>query len=106
MGVSCASATFCIAVGDATGSAGQVPLAVAWDGTSWTIQQIPSPAGGGVLDGVSCTSASACVAVGNYFGSAQMHGHCWSHGFEQQAGRSRSTTAGSQLPRSLTRSRS
>ena len=70
-GVSCTSATACTAVGDtlATG-AGQLSLTLAevWDGTSWTVQPTPNPAGsaGTILTGVSCTSATACTAVGSY----------------------------------------
>lgn len=31
---------------------------------SWSVQNIPSPSGGGLLDSVSCTVASVCTAVG------------------------------------------
>jgi hypothetical protein len=65
-GVSCTSASACIAVGSHPGG---VTLAERWDGTSWTIQPTPNPADSpGELDGVSCTSASACTAVGNTYG--------------------------------------
>ena len=39
-----------------------------WNGTAWTIQPTPNPAGGqyGGLGAVACPSASACVAVGYY----------------------------------------
>jgi hypothetical protein len=45
-----------------------LPLAESWNGTSWTIQRVPSPPGSNtiVLNGVSCTSPSACTAVGEY----------------------------------------
>jgi hypothetical protein len=33
-------------------------------GATWSMQAVPSPPGGGIVDGVSCTSASACIAVG------------------------------------------
>ena len=72
-GVSCTSATACIAVGyyrdSATNNA--VPLAERWDGTSWTIQTTPNPAGSASteLNGVSCTSATVCTAVGYYNGN-------------------------------------
>ena len=69
-GVSCTAAKACTAVGDSSNfSAGQLNLAEAWDGTTWTIQSTPSsdPADDlNYLDGVSCTSASACTAVGYY----------------------------------------
>jgi hypothetical protein len=61
-GVSCTSATACIAVGYYYGSQGKIiTLAERWNGTAWTVH-----AGPGVtsLNGVSCTSATACTAVG------------------------------------------
>ena len=54
--VSCASATFCEAVGSGP--------AYAWDGSAWTSQTIPAPAGTGTLGGVSCTSRAFCEAIG------------------------------------------
>jgi hypothetical protein len=66
-GVSCASATACIAVGYYQDrDRARFPLAERWDGRTWSIQQIPPVAGSsGQLTGVSCTSATACIAVGN-----------------------------------------
>jgi hypothetical protein len=48
--------------------AGQVPIAVHWDGSTWQPVPLPGlPFGGGVvLDGVSATSASDAWAVGSY----------------------------------------
>jgi hypothetical protein len=65
--VSCASATFCEAVGRSSTGSGVVPLAEDWDGTSWQVQSVPGPAGHSFeeLFGVSCASASFCEAVGN-----------------------------------------
>jgi hypothetical protein len=66
MAVSCAATAACTAVGTyASGGAG-VPLAEGWNGTSWTQQSTPNPAGsaGTGLGGVSCPSAGFCVAVG------------------------------------------
>jgi hypothetical protein len=67
-GVSCASASSCTAVGDSSSSTTNVPLAEHWNGTTWSIQHPPNPAGsaGSALAGVSCASASACNAVGDY----------------------------------------
>ena len=62
-GVSCASATDCLAVG-----ANEIgPMAEHWNGTGWKIVGVPSPSGGAIadLDAVSCPSASECFAVGN-----------------------------------------
>ena len=70
-GVSCASATACIAVGKYFNSAGiELTLAEAWSGTRWAIEPTPNPAGTYPgLSGVSCASALACTAVGSYVGS-------------------------------------
>ena len=62
-GVSCRSATACIAVGTSYDAGAYEPLAERWNGTSWTIQPTPSPDGGDLVQ-VSCTSARACTAVG------------------------------------------
>lgn len=67
--VSCAGATRCVAVGSFTdGNYSNWPLAESWDGSSWTIVSVPTPAGGSFagLSGVSCTSSALCVAVGSY----------------------------------------
>ena len=66
-GVSCTSATACTAVGWSNNKTGkQFELAERWDGSRWSAQPTPNPAGAisSVLDGVSCTSATACTAVG------------------------------------------
>lgn len=67
-GVSCTSATACIAVGTSYNAPASEPLAERWNGTTWTIQPTPSPNGGGLAQ-VSCTSAIACTAVGVAVGS-------------------------------------
>jgi hypothetical protein len=72
-GVACAAANACTAVGSySSGTAQRFPLAEAWNGTSWTIQSTPLPAGAAStsLKGVSCRGASACVAVGEYTNGA------------------------------------
>ena len=67
-GGSCASATACTAVGSYNTSSATVTLAERWNGTTWSIQTTPNPAGGSEIHliRVSCTSATACTAVGNY----------------------------------------
>ncbi len=74
MGVSCASARACAAVGTAFSAAGSrdVNLAEAWNGTSWRVQAIANPKGAAEsgLYAVSCTSARACTAVGVYDNAA------------------------------------
>ena len=72
-GVSCTSARFCMAVGDASRSAGARPspalrdrtLAEIWNGARWRIARTPNPARQSELSGVSCTSSMACTAVGS-----------------------------------------
>lgn len=67
-GVSCSSADACTAVGYHDNNDGiALPLAEAWNGTSWSIQATPNPSGahGMFLNGVSCSSPNACTAVGS-----------------------------------------
>jgi sugar lactone lactonase YvrE len=65
-GVSCASASECMAVGLSVNSTGGlVPYAALWSGGVWTVQSLNPPEGGNVaLEGVSCPAAEYCVAVG------------------------------------------
>jgi hypothetical protein len=66
-GVSCGSATDCIAVGyyDSIDDSIGLPLAARWNGTRWSVQAIPLPSGeSGELAAVSCTSSVRCTAVG------------------------------------------
>lgn len=73
-GVSCASASECIAVGDYnTGVATPLlPLSARWNGVSWMALTTPAPGGADGLAAVSCPSPSSCMAVGSYF---HRHGH-------------------------------
>ena len=77
-GVSCPSATACIAVGYYANSAiGRVTLAERWNGKTWAIQSTPNPSGSlglNYLYGVSCSSATACTAVGNYLNDSSGDG--------------------------------
>src|SRR5262249_34026564 len=60
--VSCTSATACTAVGGAgTSDFADQPLAVRWNGTSWTVQTVPNPSGEFEVsfDGVSCNAAAS-----------------------------------------------
>ncbi len=68
VGVSCTSATQCMAVGSYVNSGIAVTLSEAWNGTVWTIEPSTNPAGarGSYFTGVSCRSSQACVAVGYY----------------------------------------
>jgi hypothetical protein len=83
IGVSCASATTCTAVGSYTDSAGSPrTLGEEWNGKRWAIDRTPNPNGArsSQLHAVSCTSATACTAVGNYYdsaGTARALGEFW-----------------------------
>jgi hypothetical protein len=65
-GVSCGSATDCIAVGSTGGDIGVAKtVAQRWNGTSWSEQSVPNGSGNSnVLAAVSCSAAGACSAVG------------------------------------------
>jgi hypothetical protein len=73
-GVSCAGGSWCAAVGTGTrGPAGPTgPTADGWNGSKWTLETVPSPAGAksSGLAGVSCNSSSACMAVGEWTSAA------------------------------------
>ena len=67
--VSCTSAARCMAVGYAAAVSwlgGQLPIAEAWNGTSWRILRTPDPLRGQInaFWSVSCTRAFRCMAVG------------------------------------------
>jgi len=64
-GVSCASASNCVAVGYDTTGSGQQTIVEGWNGSAWTLVPSPNPQGGSVLSGVSCATDSTCVAVGS-----------------------------------------
>jgi hypothetical protein len=66
--VSCTSSTFCVAVGVYHVTAGPLPFAMHWDGTSWSLKSVKLPAetNFGWLEGVSCTSGTFCMGVGVY----------------------------------------
>jgi hypothetical protein len=84
-GVSCSAASACTATGDyINGEAhgdgkntrlnGQQSLVERWNGSTWALQESPSPVGKPqaeeethwALSKVSCASANACVAIGSY----------------------------------------
>jgi hypothetical protein len=77
IGVSCASASACKAVGyiEVTGQPRKT-LVATWNGTAWATETSANPSGANLaqLHGVSCTSSSACTAVGQYLdGSNVQH---------------------------------
>jgi hypothetical protein len=80
-GVSCHSATRCIAVGAGAESPG-LAFADKWNGTKWIALTVAEPSGvtRSGLEGVSCSSSTACTAVGYYFngsGSELTLGERW-----------------------------
>jgi hypothetical protein len=92
-GVSCPSATVCVAVGnyEAKPSGESQGLLVTRSGSSWKAAEAPLPANANAkgaavqLFGVACPSATVCVAVGSYTASSQStegvlltwHGSAW-----------------------------
>ena len=68
LGISCVSATFCIAVGSyERGRASTVELSERWNGTSWSRLPISPPSEVRIsqLRSVSCASSTSCTAVGD-----------------------------------------
>ena len=67
-GISCKSASFCEAVGSFNNGGTTDTLAEVWNGSSWSVQSTPNPAGAtsGQLSEVSCETASFCEAVGQF----------------------------------------
>ena len=83
--VSCATARFCMAVGDASRGAKAMPspayrdttLAERWNGSRWQIIPAPSPTHASVFSGVSCPAPAVCVAVGSSAGGARTLAERW-----------------------------
>jgi subtilisin family serine protease len=67
LGISCLTASSCVAVG-------MERLAMHWNGSGWSTQSVPLPAGGtgGSLEDVSC-NATGCLAAGSYESSSGNH---------------------------------
>ena len=68
-GVSCVSASFCVATGYFVNSIGSHGLMLTWNGSSWALAAGPFSiaATQASLTGVSCASTSFCVALGNNY---------------------------------------
>lgn len=75
-GVSCGSATACVAVGGLALADPDSVLTEVRAGGSWAIKpaHYPSDAMTGALSAVSCPSATACIAVGSYLASRPRSG--------------------------------
>jgi hypothetical protein len=89
--VSCASSTFCVAVGlyvPASNQVGsgfasqEIPLAQVWNGRAWRSSQPVAPASAPVaeLGAVSCPTTSYCVVSGFY--ETSTGGHAWADSFD------------------------
>ena len=67
-GISCTSATLCVAVGSSANRSGYADsLVEQWDGTAWSVVSSPKQntgSYGNYLNAVSCTSATFCMAAG------------------------------------------
>jgi phage tail-like protein len=66
-GVSCTSASACVAVGSiVNGQVGRKLLVESWNGSSWRKLATPNPAGetGTAYSSVACIAGASCVAVG------------------------------------------
>ena len=79
LGVACASATSCFAVGSYVLSSGPNlgyhSLIEHWNGTRWSIVPSPTPTGSTGelwLYGIACPGSTSCVAVGTYSNAAQV----------------------------------
>jgi hypothetical protein len=72
-GVSCASTSNCVAVGESTVASGsEHTLIEAWNGTRWSVIASPSPRGGSSsLSSVTCLETSSCFSVGEHRTSQQ-----------------------------------
>jgi hypothetical protein len=70
--ISCRAANACEAAGYFFTRSKEVPLAEAWNGSSWRVQMVPVPTGArpSAFDGISCPASNACEAVGSYRSSA------------------------------------
>jgi hypothetical protein len=80
-GISCTSATFCVAVGSAVAASTGVggPLVATFDGSSWSFQILSgSTIASDELTSITCVTASDCLAVGTRDLLATFDGTTWS----------------------------
>lgn len=65
-GVSCATGSFCVAVGDWNNGKSWQPMAQAWNGSTWALDTTPNPEGATetIIEGVACRTG--CISVGWY----------------------------------------
>jgi hypothetical protein len=80
-GVSCAGASFCIAIGlYFTSSYGVVNIAEEWNGTAWSQLPASTSFGGGQIGPVSCPSVHYCVVVGGNLDTGDAVSLIWNDG--------------------------
>ena len=75
-GMSCVSATWCLAVGvNDTQTTASAPFSEVWNGTAWSLVTTPAPATGlgSLLHGVSCAGQNFCEAVGQINGAGPLN---------------------------------
>ena len=72
-GISCSGTDSCDTVGSYSTSTGNFAFAESWDGTTWTLETTPAPAGAAssALSGISCdtgtgSGSGTCTAVGDF----------------------------------------
>ena len=76
--VSCTATTACMGVGYSETFPEAKPLAEFWNGSTWSVEPVPSPSGErNTLTSVSCTSAISCVAIGGGNGSTTPFSEVW-----------------------------
>jgi hypothetical protein len=75
--LSCTSARSCWAVGEATGTSGDLNESLHWNGRKWSTVAVPDLSSGADifndLTGVSCTADANCWAVGLYENGADLN---------------------------------
>ena len=75
-GMSCVSATWCLAVGvNDTQTTASAPFSEVWNGTAWSLVTTPAPTTGlgSLLHGVSCAGQNFCEAVGQTNGAGPLN---------------------------------
>jgi hypothetical protein len=82
-GVSCPALRVCEAVGGAPSLflTGNPSLAERWDGSAWSVQSTPNPAGAqtSFLSSISCPTTTGCMATGTYFTATTQYGFAESY---------------------------
>jgi hypothetical protein len=88
-GVSCASATMCVAVGSDGTNTVTSALIESWNGTTWSTKSGGSEGDDTNLNSVSCPTTKFCLAVGSGYGSLveSFNGRHWSIGSSGNKGK-------------------